>query len=231
MNTSSLQQIGRHVMPVVPLATCDIGFLFGTRHGVEEFCDEAFGLWRRGMFAKLLISGGATSGQAETEADIIGARLRQLGMPASAMILEHAATNTGENVILGLAKLRESISPSSIGSVLAIGKICSTRRYAMTLEKHWPGLRLSCWGVNYFGVSTDNWFTHDEFRRRVIDEFIKIPHYLERGFLCDLPGFPPYPALADCQALLNAAEREMLQHHPDDHVSVFFGVRKGVGSE
>lgn len=214
MNISSLQQIGRHVMPGVPLARCDIGFLFGTRHGVEEFCDEAYGLWRRGMFAKLLISGGATAGQAETEADIIGTRLRQLGMPASAMILEHAATNTGENVILGLAKLRESISLSSIGSVLAIGKICSTRRYAMTLEKHWPGLRLSCWGVNYFGVSTDNWFTHDEFRRRVIDEFIKIPHYLELGFLCDLPGFPPYPALADCQALLNAAEREMLQHHP-----------------
>src|SRR5690606_17108266 len=112
------------------------------------------------------------------------------------------------------AKLCKSVSPSSIGSVLAIGKICSTRRYAMTLEKHWPGLRLSCWGVNYFGVSTDSWFTHDEFRRRVIDEFIKIPHYLERGFLCDLPGFPPYPALADCQALLNAAEREMLQYHP-----------------
>ena len=213
MNTSSLQQIGRHVMPALPLARCDIGFLFGTRHGVEQFCNEAYALWRRGMFAKLLISGGATAGQTETEADIIGSRLRQLGIPASAMILEHAATNTGENVSFGLEKLRESVGLPSIGSVLAIGKICSTRRYAMTLEKHWPGLRLSCWGVNYFGVSADNWFSHDEFRRRVIDEFIKIPHYLERGFLCDLPGLPPYPALADCKALLSAAEREMhLQH-------------------
>jgi hypothetical protein len=74
-----------------------------------------------------------------------------------------------------------------IKSVLVIGKICSLRRYLMTLERHWPGLIVSACPVNYFGVAKNRWHTHPDFRARVLAEFEKIPAYLQQGFLRELP--------------------------------------------
>lgn len=219
MSPSPLLQISQYVMPEVPLIKCDIAFLFGTRHGVEEFCTETYDLWRRGMFRKVLISGGYTAGACESEAEVISARLRQLGIPMSDLILENAATNTGQNVIFGLTKLAEAMDISSIKSVLVIGKICSMRRYFMTLERHWPGLRLSSCGVNYCGVPADSWYENDEFMARVMNEFIKIPRYLRQDFLSEITGLDPYPELRDCEALVSAASKEIERRRADSAAS------------
>lgn len=104
-------------------------------------------------------------------------------MPESCLILETAATNTGENVRLGRARVAEVTNLAAIRSVLVIGKICSTRRYLMTLHKHWPGLSMSVYPVNYFGIPAERWHEHEEFRTRVLGEFSKIPRYLAEGFL------------------------------------------------
>lgn len=208
-------------MPEVPQIKCDIAFLFGTRHGVEEFCTETYDLWRRGMFRKVLISGGYTAEARESEAEVLSEKLRQLGIPMSDLMLENAATNTGQNVIFGLAKLAEAMDISSIKSVLVIGKICSMRRYFMTLERHWPGLRLSCCGVNYFGVPADRWYEHDEFLARVMGEFIKIPRYLRQDFLAEIRGLAPYPELRECEALVSAARKEIKRRRADSPASHF----------
>ncbi|HEX9119102.1 MAG TPA: hypothetical protein VF840_01035, partial [Terriglobales bacterium] len=63
-----------------------------------------------------------------------------------------------------------------------IGKICSTRRYLMTLQRHWPGLNMSVCLVNYFGIPADRWHEHAEFRARVLSEFDKMPRYLAAGY-------------------------------------------------
>jgi uncharacterized SAM-binding protein YcdF (DUF218 family) len=206
-------------MPEVPLIECDIAFLFGTRHGIEDFCMETYDLWRRGLFRKVLISGGYTAQIRETEAEVISARLRQLGMPQSDLILENAATNTGQNVVFGLEKLADAMDISSIKSVLLIGKICSARRYLMTLERHWPGRRLSFHGVNYFGVPVERWYEHDEFRARVMDEFVKIPRYLRQDFLSEIEGFDPYPDLRYCEELISAASNEIERRRADSTTS------------
>jgi hypothetical protein len=75
MKKDELAAIADYVMPALPEGRADLGLLFGTRHGVDEFCAAAHALWRRGMFTKLLVSGGATAGQAEPEADVIAGRL------------------------------------------------------------------------------------------------------------------------------------------------------------
>jgi uncharacterized SAM-binding protein YcdF (DUF218 family) len=193
MNPDELRLIGGYMMPEVPMLPSDLGFLFGTRHGVEEFCRAALSLWERGMFRVLLVSGGPTAGNAEPEAAAIARRLKSLGMPASSLILETAAMNTGDNVILGLRKLDEVMDRASVRSVLAIGKVCSMRRYLMTLERHWPGLAVSACPVNYFGVEIERWHEHEEFRRRVLADFHKIPAYLQQGFLSEVAGYPSYP--------------------------------------
>lgn len=193
MKHEELQQIGRYMMPSLPACRSDLGFLFGTRHGVPEFCAAAYRLWQDGMFARLLISGGCTAGQPRAEADIIAEGLLALGMPESNLILETEATNTGENVILGRARVAQELDIAAIRSVVVIGKACSTRRYLMTLARHWPGLRLSAQPVNYFGVPDERWHEHAEFRARVLGEYDKIPGYLDRGFLAeiDLSGTVP----------------------------------------
>jgi uncharacterized SAM-binding protein YcdF (DUF218 family) len=175
--------IADYVMPQVAEGRADLGFLFGTRHGVEEFCTAAHALWQREMFPRLLISGGATGGQARPEAEIIAERLMRLGMPQEALILETAATNTGENVIFSCRRIEETIGLDGIKSLLVIGKVCSMRRYLMTLERHWPQPRRFACAVNYFGVERECWHEHEEFRARVLAEFEKIPEYLRLGFL------------------------------------------------
>lgn len=191
MSQHDLQRIADYVMPAFPAIPSDLGFLFGTRHGVGEFCAAAHALWQDGMFKRLLVSGGCTGNVPRSEAEVIGERLLQLGVPESALILETAATNTGENVQLGRAKVAELMDIAAIRSVVVIGKVCSTRRYLMTLQRHWPGLRMSVCPVNYFGVPADRWHEHEEFRTRVLSEFDKIPLYLSRGFLDEIPIVDP----------------------------------------
>jgi uncharacterized SAM-binding protein YcdF (DUF218 family) len=181
-----LAAIADYVMPQVAEGRADLGFLFGTRHGVEEFCAAAHALWLRGMFPRLLVSGGATGGQARPEAEVIAERLVQLGMPREALILETAATNTGENVIFSRRKAEETIGLDSIKSLLVIGKVCSMRRYLMTLERHWPQPQRFACAVNYFGVERECWHEHEEFRSRVLSEFEKIPEYLHLDYLREI---------------------------------------------
>lgn len=193
MSHDDLKRIAEYIMPPFPACVSDLGFLFGTRHGVPEFCEAAHALWRSGMFSRLLVSGGSTGGSPLAEADVIAERLVGLGIPESALILETAATNTGENVRFGMAKVAEVMDLGAIRSVVVIGKICSTRRYLMTLQKHWPGLSLSVASVNYFNVPVERWHEHEEFRARVLSEFDKIPRYTAEGFLAEIEGCPAYP--------------------------------------
>ena len=195
MTPDPYQLIANYMMPPVPAVPSDLGFLFGTRHGVPEFCETAYALWQDGMMKRLLVSGGRTGGHALAEAELIGEQLVRLGFPESALILETAATNTGENVQFGRAKVAEVMDLAAIRSVIVIGKVCSTRRYLMTLQRHWPGLRMSVCPVNYFGVPAERWHEHAEFRARVLGEFGKIPAYLAQDFLREIEGCAPYPQL------------------------------------
>jgi hypothetical protein len=63
----------------------------------------------------------------------------------------------------------------------------------MTLQRHWPGLRLSVCPVNYFSIPAERWHEHEEFRARVLTEFAKIPRYLAEGFLEEIDGYRSYP--------------------------------------
>lgn len=196
MPPDKLRLISEYMMPDLVPAQSDIGFMFGTRHGVDEFCSTAWSLWQSQMFGKLLISGGATRNEPRSEADVIAERLLGMGMPASSLILETAATNTGENVILGRQRIAEVMDLASITTVLVIGKVCSTRRYLMTMKRHWPEVQVCASPVNYFGLPTARWHEHDDFRARVVGEFSKIPDYVKQGFLTEIEGYPPYPDIS-----------------------------------
>jgi len=85
--------------------------------------------------------------------------------------------------------------PAQVDSLLVIGKVCAMRRYLMTLARHWPAPRVSAHPVNYFGLPAERWHEHDEFRRRVLAEFGKIPGYLQQGFLREIDTLSSYPSV------------------------------------
>lgn len=196
MSPDDLQRIADYIMPAIPPVASDLGFVFGTRHGVAEFCAATYALWQKGMFHRLLISGGPTGASPLAEADLIAGQLIAMGVPAEILILETAAANTGENVRFGRARVAEVMDIDAVRSVLAIGKLCSARRYLMTLQRHWPGVTTSLWPVNYFGVAAERWHEHVQFRARVLAEFDKIPDYLARGYLEEIVAGPGHPQAA-----------------------------------
>jgi hypothetical protein len=180
------KRIGRYVMIKTPIEVADLAFVFGTRDGVEEFADGIDRYWKRGFFPWIVIAGGSTQGNPNPESDVLREKLINRGVDASCVICERNSTNTGENVQLSLPLIKQHIDFNRVRSIIAVGKISSSRRYLMTLERYWPGPKKMILPINYFGVPENRWFEDPGFRSRVIAEWNKIPYYLAMGFLKEI---------------------------------------------
>ena len=192
---NSLQKIADYMIPETDLKPADIAFLFGSRHGLEEFYETTMELLQADMYKYLVISGGVTGDWQESEAGVIKQALIERGHPEDRILVEDRATNTGQNVEFALPIIDDRIGLENVGSIIAIGKMPSARRYLMTLERWWPEPTKMIAPVNYFGVPREKWYENDDFRTRVLADLKKIPGYVEQGFLVELnpKQFPPLP--------------------------------------
>jgi uncharacterized SAM-binding protein YcdF (DUF218 family) len=170
-----------------PLRPADLLFVFGTRRGVGETVEAALDLWRRSFFRHAIVSGGMTPGDTRTECAVIKERMVAGGMPDALILEEHRATNTGENVIFSLQIIDAALGLKNIGSVICLGKICTARRYPMTLQRHWPEVEKMLLTINPYGAPVERWHTDALFRERVLLEWRKIEPYKARGFIADWP--------------------------------------------
>lgn len=182
-----IQEITARHLISTPLKPADLLFVFGTRDGVPQFVEAILALWRGGYFKNAIVSGGMTPGSDRTECEIIKALLVDQGIPADIILEEHRATNTGENVIFSLPIIDEAIGLDSIKSVICLGKVCTSRRYPMTLHRHWPQVEKMLVAVNYFGTPVEDWHVDPAFRERVVREWGKIEPYLAKGFIAEWP--------------------------------------------
>jgi hypothetical protein len=164
----------------------DLAFVFGNRVAAEAMAGSAASFFSRGLVPRILVSGGATPGGEGTEAETIAARLRALGVPRDAILLETRATHTGENVTFSLP-LIERAGLAGARRVACIGLFCTGRRYAMTLHRHWPGPEKLCFAVEYGPVRRGAWHRHEAARVRVMGEVAKVPAYLAAGHIVDWP--------------------------------------------
>ncbi|MDP3852556.1 YdcF family protein [Phenylobacterium sp.] len=186
-----IETINRRHLIRTPLEPADLLFVFGTRHGVPEFVTAIAELWRGGYFRWAMVSGGSTPGGMEDEASVLSRLMIQAGVPEDVILLEREATNTGENVIFSLPILEERIGLANIGSLIAVGKLHTSARYLMTLQRHWPDVRKMLWAVNYHDHPVEAWHEHPELRAAVLREWRKIGPYKAAGFIIDLPRIPP----------------------------------------
>jgi uncharacterized SAM-binding protein YcdF (DUF218 family) len=171
-----------------PLKPADLLFVFGTRAKVAQRIDEAYRLWREGYFKSAIVSGGVTPGSHRSECEIIKAGMVSRGVPPDLILEEHRATNTGENVTFSLPIIDAALGLANLKSVICMGSICTSRRYLMTLHRHWPEVEKMLIAVNYFDSSAENWHTDPIFRAKVLAEWDKIEPYKAKGYIVEWPG-------------------------------------------
>jgi len=176
----------RHLIRT-PLKPADLLFTFGTREDVAERVDEAFRLWRDGLFRWGIVSGGVTPGSQRSECAIIKEAMVARGIPSEMILEEHRALNTGENVIFSLPILDAAIGLNNIRSVICLGNSWTARRYPMTLQRHWPEVEKMLVTVDSFETPRTLWHTDAVFRRRVLREWDKIEPYKAKGFIAEWP--------------------------------------------
>ncbi|MCP3368483.1 YdcF family protein [Bradyrhizobium cajani] len=188
--TLTVEEIARinsvHLL-TTPLQPADLLFVFGTRDGVVERIDAAYSLWHRRYCRWLLVSGGMTPGSDLTECRIIKDGLVSRGVPAELILEEHRATNTGENVIFSLPIIEAKIGLSKIRSVICLGNFWTSRRYPMTLHRHWPDPEKMLVVVNHYETPNNLWHTDAELCSRVLSEWDKIEPYKAKGFIAEWP--------------------------------------------
>jgi len=170
-----------------PLRPADLLFVFGGRYGVGETIGAAVDLWRRRLFRHAIVSGGATQGIARSECAVIKQGMVDGGVPAGLILEEHRATNTGENVLFSLPVIDAALGRHNIASVICLGKICTARRYPMTLHRHWPEVDKMLATINPFATPVERWHTDPAFRQRVLEEWRKIAPYRAKGYIADWP--------------------------------------------
>ena len=169
------------------LELADLLFVFGTREDAGMRAEKACALWRQGFCRMAIVSGGVTPGSDVSECTIIKNAMVARGMPAEMILEEHRATNTGENVIFSLPVIDAALGLRNVRSVICLGNSWTARRYAMTLQRHWPEVVKMLVTIDSFATPRELWHTDPEFRRRVVREWDKIPPYMARGFIAEWP--------------------------------------------
>jgi len=169
------------------LRPADLLFVFGTRVDEALRAETACRLWRDGYFRYAIVSGGITPGGNESECAVIKRAMVAGGIPADIILEEHRATNTGENVIFSLPVIDTALGLAAIKSVICLGNTWTSRRYPMTLHRHWPDIEKMLLTVDSFATPRAYWHTDPEFCRRVLKEWDKIEPYKQKGFIVDWP--------------------------------------------
>jgi DUF218 domain-containing protein len=170
-----------------PLKPADLLFVFGTRIDEALRAETACRLWREGLFRTAIVSGGVTAGSLISECAIIKPLMVQGGVPPERILEEHQATNTGENVIFSLPIIEAALGLKNVSTVICLGNTWTGRRYAMTLQRHWPEVEKMLITVDDFATPREQWHTDPEFRRRVLAEWDKIEPYKATGFVAEWP--------------------------------------------
>jgi uncharacterized SAM-binding protein YcdF (DUF218 family) len=176
----------RHLIRT-PIKPADLLFVFGTREDVARRVDEAARLWREGLFRWSIVSGGVTPGSSLSECAILRDAMIARGIPADKILSEDRAMNTGENVIFSLPVIDAALGLGNVRSVICLGNTWTARRYAMTLQRHWPEVEKMLLTVDSFAAPRALWHTDPEFSRRVLSEWDKIEPYMAKGFIAPWP--------------------------------------------
>jgi hypothetical protein len=220
-----LKAAGDYMLVETPLAVADVCLLFGNARA-DDIANHAADLYAQGYFKRAVVSGGVPTDDGRLEAHRMRDVLIERGVPASAILVEDKATNTGENVMNTMELLKKSGELDAIKSVLGIGRMYAGRRFLMTLEKHWPQTIKMFSAPDHYGVPRDKFHLDQSFRTAVLREYRKIDPYKEKGFIADIDldamakkiaTLPkPTPTASRKKPPASAAPRRKMRHRSEN---------------
>lgn len=181
-----IRDIEQYLLVKTEIRPADLCFLFGGQNSADARIKETVRLWQSGLFNLIIVSGGPIDQSDTTEAALMAGKLKEFGVPEDRIITESRSRNTGENVAFSIQVLQERGQFESISSVLAIGRLSASRRYLMTLERHWPEVLKMLVPVNYHPVHVSKWYKDAALSNEIIAEWNKLKPYLEADFIREL---------------------------------------------
>lgn len=112
--------------------------VIGGAGAMIDSAERAAKLYHAGVSQRIVVSGFANPYHraTETEATLLGRRLQRLAVPKSAILFEHQAANTGENITRSARLLAEMMIQSK--DIILVHKPYMTRRFLATAEAQWP---------------------------------------------------------------------------------------------
>lgn len=164
------------------LAPADIAIIFGS-DGRKHLAEKGAELYHNKLVEKIVVTGGVKRHFSKTEAIDIRDRLVKLGIPKGDIIVENRATNTGENVIYSKELIKHRLGLKNVNSIIAVGNVSASRRFIMTIKRHWPEAFVMMAPANPYGVSKDKWYTLQRFKCTVLRQNAKIKPYFKKGFI------------------------------------------------
>ncbi|MBI1215874.1 MAG: YdcF family protein [Alphaproteobacteria bacterium] len=213
LSEAFLKAAGDYMLIETPLAKADLCILFGNSKA-DLIANHAADLYEQGYFTRMVVTGGVATDDGRLEADRMRDVLVARGVPVENILVEDDATNTGENVIHTLALLKKNGWKDDVHSVIGVGRLHASRRFIMTLEKHWPEVTKMFSAPNNYGVPPQDFMRSDEFREDVLREFNKITPYKEKGFIAEIDPVAmaekirklPHPANAPAPKMRHRSE-------------------------
>jgi uncharacterized SAM-binding protein YcdF (DUF218 family) len=165
------------------LEPCDFILALGSHD--ERVAAHAASLFLRGLAPLLVTSGGfgkVTRGTWKVpEGQRFAEIARELGVPRSSIVVEDAASNTGDNVVNTRALLLAGHVPASSGILVTKPYMC--RRAFATAAKQWPEVR---WYVSAPEITFADYSTDDVPLRRMISLMVgdlqRLRLYAAQGF-------------------------------------------------
>lgn len=112
--------------------------VIGGAGAMIDSAERAAELYHAGVSQRIVVSGFANPyhGATETEATLLGRQLQRLAVPNSAILFEHQAANTGENITRSAQLLAGAAIQAK--DIILIHKPYMTRRFLATAEAQWP---------------------------------------------------------------------------------------------
>ncbi|MCL2094671.1 YdcF family protein [Candidatus Saccharibacteria bacterium] len=164
----------------------------GSRVDMAECASRLYFL---GLSPIIVVSGFRHPDFKEAEANLLGDRLLELGVPAEAILRDPKAANTGENILFSAALLADrGIYPKT---VILVHRPFMSRRFKATAEAQWP----SDPKPKFYATSADYNFCeyyeidqglglYDRMLWSMLGDYERITTYAEKGWQTPQPVSP-----------------------------------------
>lgn len=180
-----LNKISNYIFLNSKIEKADLAIVFGTQN---QLCISAVKeIYSKKLVKKFILSGGKNRHSGEIEAKFLQKELLKSNIPNEVLILEKESKNTLENVLFSKKLIDEKIGLNNVKKIIAVVKHFHSRRAIMTLKKHFPKhIKILPFVYPVGNFTKENWFDTENGRRRVFEEWEKIPIYLAKGDIQEL---------------------------------------------